>query len=135
MASDLDTARSTIENRIKTLWEAGEDTIIVWPNTPTDPPDTGAWIQPSIIWGDGFMTTKNGRNQIVGVVSINIFAPAGSGTGTLHSTADSVRDMANRVEVTGVRFGAPSGPRIVPSEGRWIQANVSVPFSVEEVVT
>jgi hypothetical protein len=135
MASALDTARQTIESRIKTQWEAGEDTTIIWPNSPVDPPNTGTWIQPSILWGDGFISTKNGRNQIVGVVNINVYAPAGDGTGNLFSSADSVRDMLNRVEVSGVRFEAPSGPRIVPSpESRWIQANVSVPFTVEETV-
>ena len=136
MASALDAARQTIQSRIETQWAASDNTKIIWPNDPQDPPNTGNWIQPSIIWGDAFITTKNGRNQIIGVVNINCYAPAGSGTGTLTDTADSVRDMINRVEVSGVRFEAPSGPRIVPSpDERWIQANVSVAFAVEETVT
>ena len=136
MASALDTARVTIEGRIKTLWEAGEDTPILWPNDPAAPPESGTWIQPTILWGDGFVQTKNGRNQIIGVLSINVFGDAGKGTGALNQAADSVRDLANRVEVSGVRFGVPSGPRPIPSpDTKWVQANVRVPFSVDEIVT
>ena len=69
MASALDAFRITITNRIKTQWEAGDNTTIIWPNSPKKPPNTGNWIQPSIIWGDAFITTKNGRNRIIGVVS------------------------------------------------------------------
>lgn len=136
MASDLDAARETIESRIKTQWEAGLNTTIVWPDVATPPPESGAYIEPDIIWGDGFISTKNGRNEIVGLIAVNVYAPTGSGAGTAYATADAVRDMLNRVEVAGVRFQAPSGPRPIPSAGsRWTQYQISVGFTVEEVVT
>src|SRR3990167_1199590 len=136
MASALDTARQTIESRIKTLWAADENTTIIWPNDPRDPPASGTWIESTILWGDGFVSTKNGRNTIAGGVSVNVFGQAGNGFGPVTQSADGVRDMINRVEVSGVRFGAPSGPRTVPNPGsKWVQANLSVPFSVDETVS
>ncbi|HLE03969.1 MAG TPA: hypothetical protein VI729_05060 [Anaerolineales bacterium] len=135
MASALDAARVTIESRIKTLWAADENTTIIWPNDPKDPPASGTWIEPAIVWGDGFLSTKDGRQMITGVVSINVFGQAGNGFGPVTQSADSVRDMVNSVEVSGVRFGVPSGPRRIPNpESKWVQANVRVPFSVDETV-
>jgi len=133
MSSALDTARATIETDIASSWSA---TPIIWPNEPTSPPETGRWIQPWILWGDGFLSTKNGRNTVVGVLNINVYAPAGSGTGELFGTADSARDLFNRMETGSVRFGAPSGPRIVPNpDSKWIQAAVTIPFTVDEIVS
>ena len=130
MASALDTARKTIE----TLLNAITDTII-WSNDPKDPPSSGTWIEPHILWGGGFVSTKNGRSTITGVVSVNVFAQGGTGTGPLMVKADSVRDVMNRIESSGVRFGVPSGPRRIPNpESKWVQANITVPFSVDETV-
>jgi hypothetical protein len=136
MASALDTARAAIEGRIQTLWALSDNTTIAWPNQPTSPPATGTWIQPTILWGDGFIQTKNGRNTIAGLLNINVYGEPGKGWGPVSQTGDSVRDLVNRVEVSGVRFGAPSGPRPVPSPDlKWVQANVRIPFTVDEVVT
>ena len=138
MASDLDAARDTIEARIKTLWAVGLNTKIAWENIKTDPPNTGAWIKVNILWGDTELSTKNGRNTTVGLVQIGVFAPSDTpGTGLLHTTADAVRDMFNRLEVSGVRFGTPSGP--MPGAGtedsRWLERIVDTPFTVDEIVT
>ncbi len=136
MASALDTARDTIEARVKTQWEAGLNTTIAWENIKTDPPATGAWIKVNILWGETELSTKNGRNTITGVLQISVFSPSETpGTGLLHATADAVRDMVNRIEVTGVRFGTPSGPKPAVASGRWLQRVVDIPFTVDEVVT
>ena len=137
MASALDTARATIEARIKTLWVAGLNTTIAWENKKTDPPNTGAWIKVNILWGDTALSTKNGRNTTTGLLQISVFAPSNTpGTGLLHTVGDAVRDMLNRVEVSGVRFGTPSGP--MPGGGedeRWLERIVDTPFTVDEIVT
>ena len=53
------------------------------------------------------------------------------------TTCDNVRDMLNRVEVSGVRFGTPSGPSpsLGADESRWLERVVDVDFTVDEVVT
>ncbi len=136
MASALDTARKTIEARVKTQWEAGLDTTIAWENKKTDPPATGAWIKVNILWGTTELSTKNGRNTIPGVLQIAVFSPSDTpGMGALHTTADAVRDMVNRLETSGVRFGTPSGPKPAAASGRWLQRVVDIPFTVDEVVT
>lgn len=138
MASALDTARKTIEARINTLWAAGLNTTIAWENKKTDPPNTGSWIKVNIVWGDTELSTKNGRNTTTGLVMITVFSPSNTpGTGLLHTTADAVRDMLNRIEVSGVRFGTPSGPMpgAGTDESRWLERVVSTPFTVDEIVT
>ena len=138
MASDLNSARDTIEARIKTLWEAGLNTKVAWENIKTDPPNTGAWIKVNILWGDTELSTKNGRNTTTGLIQIGVFSPSNTpGTGLLHTVADAVRDMFNRLEVSGVRFGTPSGP--MPGAGtedsRWLERIVDTSFTVDEIVT
>ena len=138
MASALDAARATIWDRIKTLWAAGLNTTIAWENIKTDPPNTGAWIKVDILWGDTELSTKDGRNTTTGLVQITVFSPSDTpGVGLLGTTADAVRDMFNRLEVSGVRFGTPSGP--MPGAGtedsRWLERIVDTPFTVDEIVT
>lgn len=138
MPSSLDAARAAIETRIDTEWAGA--TPVAWEGVDFSPPD-GPWIQPRVIWGDAFEDSMVGpsgaRNRIVGVLSTNLFAKPGTGKGALLQLADAFRDLFNRADLGGVRFGAPSAPRPVPSRGEgqaWMQVNVSVPFEVEELV-
>lgn len=131
MASALDTARQVIEGRLNTNWSA---TKIAWPNVAFSPSSGEAWIQPSLLWGEGFVSTKTGRNAVHGVLHINVFVPRGTGTGVALSYADDLRDLFNRLEVSGVRFDAPSGPQPQAGDEDWAQVAVTVGFTVEEVV-
>lgn len=132
----IETTLDTIEGRIETLWVVGGNprTTIRWPNVPFTPPDDAAWIAVDTLWGDGFLETKDGLNVVVGVVNINVFIPTGHGDGDLLLLVDHARDMFNRVGVSGVRFGVPSGPTFA-EESKWRQGTVSCAFSVEETIT
>lgn len=143
MSSTLTTAHRAILQRIETAWAAR--TPVAWPNVEFTPPDPSApenaesavWLQVSILWGDGAPGTMGagGQNDVVGVLQFNIFAPKGRGGAALTTHADAARDVANRLEVGGVRFGAPSGPTVVPVESSgWAQVAVRVPFTVLETV-
>lgn len=139
MASNLDAARATIEARISGSWNAGAAPI-AWAGVDFTPPD-GAWIEPRILFGDGFELSMQGpsgaRNEVVGVLSCNLYVKPGTGQGALNVLADTWRNLFNRVEVSGVRFGVPSAPKAVPSrkEGQaWLQVNVTVSFTVQELV-
>jgi len=135
MSSALDTARATVEELIRANW-TNPTTTIAWPNVPFTPPETGVYIAPHVLWGRGAISTKNGRNTVVGSLSVNVYSRRAAGGGPAHQSADDLRDLVNRVETSGVRFGAPSGPTEVPSaDAAWVQYNVSVPFSVDEIVT
>ena len=54
--------------------------------------------------------TTNSYNRIVGLTLINVFTPKGAGPGANYVIGKRVRDLYNRVIVSGVFFGAPSGP-------------------------
>ena len=152
MGSAVDTTRVTVESRVSALWVTGTATArttVAWEDWPFDPPEIDAsepyWLNIKIVLGSGELMTKNGRNTISGFVQVSIFGPADQGLGALLGHADAVRDMFNRVEVSGVRFTVPSAPRIVPRIQAmrfmsspsipWVQAIVACPFTFDEEVT
>jgi hypothetical protein len=128
----VDDTRQTIEARIAAQWA---NTRIRWPNVPYKPPDNKSWMSVDVLWGDGFIQTKNGRNTLVGVLNLNVFVPVGGGDGSLAELCDDARDMINRLEVSNVRFDAPSGPRFsIDADSKWRQGTVSCAFSIDETV-
>jgi len=134
MASALKTAEGAIMTRLNTEWASA--TEIAWPGKRFTKPDA-AWIRPTVIWGDGFMQTAGptNRNQIPGVLKVQIFSKPGNGEGEIKGHADSIRDIFNRVEFSGLRFDAPSGPKPAVERNDWLQTVVDCPFIYEEVVS
>jgi hypothetical protein len=132
MSTIIDSAREAIEARIASQWA---NSRIRWPNVPYAPPNNKSWLSVSVLWGDGFIQTKNGRNTVVGVLDLNVYVPVGQGDGTLAELCDDARDMVNRLEVSGVRFDAPSGPRLsVDAGSKWRQGTISCSFSTDEEI-
>jgi len=129
----IDTARAAIEARIAAQWA---DTRIRWPGQHYTPPDDKSWLAVDIVWGDGIMLTKNGRNSLVGVLYLNIYVPVGTTGGrVLAELCDDARDMINRWSGSGVVFEAPSGPRLsVMADSKWRQATITAAFTIEEEV-
>ncbi len=134
MASDLDTARATIDGLMTSL---GTSAQIARENVKFDPPETGVWFRPVIIFGETFISTKPGRSTITGIVQISVYVPSDTpGMGTMITACDGVRDLINRIESSGVRFNAPSGPQPArEEETRWIERVIDVDFTVDEIVT
>jgi hypothetical protein len=139
MASNVSSAAQVIEARLSTQW--GATTPILWENATDEPPDVSdGWIRPTILWGDSFLITKNGRNTIVGVLSINVYTPKNAGMGVSDGYVDDLRDAFNRLKLAGadetIRFGIPTAGQAVtdPSEG-WMVKNVSCPFEIDETGT
>ncbi len=134
MASDLDAARATIDGIMTSLGTASQ---IAREGVKFDPPETGVWFRPIIIWGESFISTKNGRNTITGIVQISVYAPPNPpGMGALFTACDGVRDLINRIESSGVRFAAPSGPQPArEEETRWMERVIDADFTVDEIVT
>jgi len=134
MASDLDAARATIDGLMTSL---GTEAQIAREGVKFDPPETGAWYQPFIVWGESFISTKNGRSTITGVLQINVKVPSDTpGMGVMFTACDGVRDLINRIESSGVRFDAPSGPQPPrEEETRWLERVIDVDFTVDEIVT
>jgi hypothetical protein len=73
---------------------------------------------------------------MVGLVLINIFTPQGVGPGGNYVIGKRVRDLYNRVIVSGVYFDAPVGPEALasPAPEGYFQTQVRVTFEfIEEL--
>ena len=140
MASALKAAQIAIISRFKTQWAASLNTPVAWPNVSFTPPEDGPWVRFDIVWGEGDVQTMGvtgsgkGRTTIPGVIFVNVFAEPGKGRGVINDAADKVRDIFNRLDVSGVRFQVPSGPEPVHGDPEWEQVVVRIPFSVDELV-
>lgn len=132
MASATDTHLASIEGRLNSNWTT---TDIAWPGVEYEP-DDDPYVEADILWGEGFEFDRGSsrRNQLVGVLNLNLYGKPGTGLGTLYGYADTLRDLFNHDVVDSVRFGAPSGPQTVPNNDGWVQVNLSCPFTVEETV-
>lgn len=93
-----------------------------------------AWVRVSIVQGEA-RQVEHGitrRFRRAGVVVVQIFTPAGSGTGDALTLADYVRDVFEGRTINGVLFRATSVDR-VGIDGPWYQINARTPFQADEL--
>ena len=139
-AADLNTIRSTIEGRLATELAKTPPTPVVFHNMAYKPTPNSSWVQCLTSFGAGEYLghglTSSGYNRLVGLVLINIFTPKGAGPGANYVIGKRVRDLYNRVIVSGVYFGAATGPEALatPAPEGYFQTQVRVTFeSIEEL--
>ena len=80
--------------------------------------------------------TSSGTIESLGQIVINIFTPKGTGPGANYVIGKRVRDLYNRVIVSGVFFDASIGPEVLasPAPEGYFQTQVRVTFeSIEEL--
>ena len=139
MAADLNTVRSTIESRLATELGSSPPIPVVFNNVSYSPTPDTSWVQCLLNFGaNNYLTlgsTAGSDNRIVGVIVLNIFTPSGVGSGANFTIAKRIRDLYNRINVSGVYFDAPIGPEVVSAspEG-YFQTQVRVTFEfIEEL--
>ena len=139
MAADLNTVRSTIESRLATELGLTPPIPVVFNNVSYSPTPNSSWVQCLLNFGTGeYLSlggTSNSYNRITGVIVNNIFTPKGTGAGASFTIAKRIRDLYNRIIVSGVYFDAPIGPEVVSAspEG-YFQTQVRVTFEfIEEL--
>ena len=139
-AADLNSIRATIEGRLATEMGKTPPTPVVFHNMPYEPTPNSSWVQCLTSFGAGEYLgqglTTNSQNRIVGLVLINIFTPQGAGPGANYVIGKRVRDLYNRVIVSGVFFDAATGPEVLatPAPEGYFQTQVRVTFeSIEEL--
>ena len=99
-----------------------------------------SWVQCLVSFGaNEYLSqglTTDSKNRVVGLLLLNIFTPQGKGPGANYVIAKRVRDLYNRVIVSGVYFDAANGPSVLASpvpEG-YFQTQVRVTFEfIEEL--
>lgn len=137
-AIDLNTVRSTIEGRLATELANSPAIPVVFHNMPSTPPNNDTWAQCLMSFGANSYLTMGGttgsENSVTGVVVINIFTAKGIGPGSNLTVGKRVRDLYNRIVVSGVHFDPPTGPEVVatPSPEGFFQTQVRMTFETFE---
>tara|TARA_R100000152_G_C6692514_1_gene123802 strand:- start:264 stop:689 length:426 start_codon:yes stop_codon:yes gene_type:complete len=137
-AANLNTIRATIESRIQTELSGSPTTPVVFQNSAYTPTPNSSWCQCLVSFGDSVYQSLGGAtsstNNISGVVSVNIFTPKGKGAGANFTLAKRIRDLYNRIIVSGVSFDSPIGPQVleVSNPEGYFQTQIRVTFDVFE---
>ena len=139
-AADLNAVRATIEARLATELANSPTLPIVFHNMAYEPAPNTSWVQCLTTFGAGEYLghggTTNSQNRIVGLLVLNIFSPKGVGPGANYAIGKRIRDLYNRVIVSGVYFDAPIGPEALasPTPEGFFQTQVRVTFEfIEEL--
>jgi len=139
-AADLNTIRATIESRLVTELSKSPPIPVVFYNQAFKPTASSSWVQCLTSFGAseylGHGLSANSRNLIVGLVVFNIFSAKGVGPAPNYVIGKRIRDLYNRVNVSGVFFDAPIGPQALakPEAEGYFQTQVRVTFeSIEEL--
>ena len=139
-AADLNSIRATIEGRLATELANSPAIPVVFHNMAYEPTPNSSWVQCLTTFGAneylGQGLTSNSQNRIVGLLVMNIFSAKGVGPGANLVIGKRIRDLYNRVIVSGVFFDAPSGPEALaaPSPEGYFQTQVRVAFEfIEEL--
>ena len=138
--SNRNTIRAVVEGRLATELANSPVLPVVFHNMAYEPTPGSSWVQCLTSFGGGEYLTQGGltdsSNRIVGIVVVNVFTPQGIGSGANYTIAKRIRDLYNRVIVSGVYFDAPVGPEVLASaspEG-YFQTQVRVTFEfIEEL--
>ena len=137
-AADLNAIRATIEGRLATEL-AGDPAIpVVFHNMAYEPTPNSSWVQCLVSFGASeYLSqglTTNSQNRIIGIVTINIFSAKGVGSGANYIIGKRIRDLYNRVIVSGVYFDAVNGPSVLanPAPEGYFQTQVRVTFEFIE---
>ena len=139
-ATNLNTVRSVIEGRLATELAGSPPIPVVFHNMAFEPTPASSWVQCLTTFGANEYlsqgSTTNSQNRIFGLLTINIFSAPGVGPGANYVIGKRIRDLYNRVIVSGVYFDAPTGPEALasPAPEGYFQTQVRVTFeSIEEL--
>jgi len=139
-AADLNSIRSTIEDRLATELANSPAIPVVFGNMAYEPTPGSSWVQCLTGFGANEYLSLGGtsasNNRITGLLLINIFSAKGVGPGANITIGKRIRDLYNRVIVSGVYFDAPIGPETLaqPAPEGYFQTQVRVTFEfIEEL--
>ena len=137
-ALDLNAIRAIVEGRLATELATAPVIPVVFHNVAYTPTPGSTWVQCTVSFGtNNYMTmgsTAGASNSVIGVIVVNIFSAKGVGPGANFTVGKRVRDLYNRIVVSGVRFDPPTGPEVVatPSPEGYFQTQVRLTFETFE---
>ena len=134
MTSTFNDVRAVIEGRIATEMSNSPSYPVASQNVPFVPPNTTPWIETNVSFGENSYATlmgpSTGFNRQSGVLIVNVFTPIGVGAGANFTIAERVKDLFDRLRLSGIIFEAASGPaQVLPAEPEsYFQTRLSVGF-------
>lgn len=135
MSSTLNEVRAAIEGRIATQMAIAPAYPVSYQNVPFTPPNNTPWLQVFIRFGDNayatLLPTGNvGFNRQNGTLVVNIYTPVGVGPAANLTIAERIKDLFDRVTVSGVIFDAVSGPaQVTPASPEpYFQTQLTITF-------
>ena len=128
---------STIRSRFNTQWSSLRPTIPVFFDNAGDdvqPPQNSAWVRLTVLPGASQQVEMGRlrRWRRAGIIAVQIYVPAASGTGLAQELGDTVRDIFEGLTLSSVIFRATSLNR-VGLDGAWLQYNANTPFQADEL--
>ena len=140
-AADLNDIRKTIETRIADEFSDNNPPYpIVFQNMNYTPTVDSVWLQCLVSFVDSEYLTQGGTtdsdNKISGTLIVNIFNKTGIGHGDSLIIGKRIRDLYNRINISGVFFESPVGPEVMssPSPQGYFQTQVRSTFQIYEAL-
>ena len=141
-ATDLNTVRKIIENRLNNEFRTGPSIPLVFNNVFFDSSTVDQYIQCITSFGSSEYLTQQAPNSattatnlIVGLITFNIYTNQGLGAGANFDIAKRLRNLYNRITVSDVRFDPPVGPEILePTPDGKFQTQVRITFEIYETL-
>ncbi len=135
----LNDVRQVIEERVNAELKKAPVIPVVFNNVPYTA-TKNSWVQCLINFGSNSYLTLGGTtssaNLVDGIVVLNVFTEIGLGAGENLEIASRLRNLFNRVIVSGVYFDAANGPDIqeTSSPQNYFQSQIRITFeTVEEL--
>ena len=136
-ATDLNTVRSTIEQRLFNELNKAPIIPVVFNNMSFDTTTEDSFVQCQTSFRTGAYLTMGGSanstNSLVGLIVLNIFTEQNIGAGANYVIGKRLRDLYNNITVSNVIFDSPIGPEILTSspEGKF-QTQIRITFEIYE---
>lgn len=126
----------TIRERFNTRWPIEQASVpFTFEDVDYTPTEGQAWVRLTILPGEQTQASMGTyrRFRRTGVVSVQIFTPAGSGDGLAKELADSVADIFLGRTVEGVIFRG-TGLTRVGVDGAWTVWNANTPYQADDLI-
>ena len=136
-AIDLNSVRATIEERLATELASSPAISVVFSNMAFDSTTQDTFVTCEVSFSaNQYLTqgdTSTATNNVVGLVTINIFTEEGIGSGANFTIGERIRNLYNRETVSSVIFDSPIGPEIFQSspESKF-QTQIRITFGIYE---
>lgn len=129
--------RTAIMTRWHTEWTAAHPTIpYAHGNARLDPKADRPWLRITILSGESRQTSfgagDRGQHRHIGLISIEVFVPLGSGEAVARSLLDTATDIFRTAEFSGILC---RGPTLAPGQTtpNYYKISATIPFQRDEV--